>query len=150
LAAAQFNLALRYSLGQGVPHNDAQAAELFRESAMQGFAKAENNLGVLYEHGLGVKQDYAAAAKWYRKAATQGHAAAAYHLGRLYMLGSGVAQSYAEAWLWFDHSAQRSAGAQHDRAEKARDDAKEGLTPVELENLRGRANGLLTASPPRR
>ena len=56
-AAAQYNLAVMYEHGEGVPQSPAMAAMWYWKSAEQGTDLAQYNLGVLYEHGLGVPQD---------------------------------------------------------------------------------------------
>ena len=43
---AQHNLGLRYSTGEGVPQDDAEAITWYRLAAEQGSASAQNNLGV--------------------------------------------------------------------------------------------------------
>jgi TPR repeat protein len=68
-ADAQFNLALMYRNGDGVPQDDAEAAKWYRRAAEQGLAEAQYNLAVMYRRGLGVPQDYAEAVKWYQRAA---------------------------------------------------------------------------------
>ncbi len=53
-ADAQYNLALKYDNGQGVPQDYAEAAKWYRKAAEQGIAKAQNNLGLKYAKGDGV------------------------------------------------------------------------------------------------
>ena len=72
----QFNLALMYEKGIGVPQDEKEAVVWYRRSAEQGFANAQFNLGVLYENGRGCAVDFAQAKKWYRKASAQGDALA--------------------------------------------------------------------------
>ena len=40
MAAAQFNLALMYDHGEGVPENDAEAVKWYRKAADQGLARS--------------------------------------------------------------------------------------------------------------
>jgi TPR repeat protein len=61
-ALAQFNLALMYDKGQGVPQNDAAAVNWYRKAADQGDVRAQCNLAAKYTKGRGVPQDYATAA----------------------------------------------------------------------------------------
>ena len=75
-AVAQFNLGVKYDLGQSVPQNHAEAVKWYRLAADQGHASAQYNLGVSYDDGRGVPQNHAEALKWYRLAADQGQAAA--------------------------------------------------------------------------
>ncbi len=62
--AAQFDLAIKFSLGDGVPQDWSQAAWWFRKAADQGLAVAQGNLGGLYDRGRGVPQDNIEAHKW--------------------------------------------------------------------------------------
>ena len=68
-ATAQFNLALMYEIGKGVPQDYAQALKWYRKAAEQGNAKAQNNLALMYAKGQGVPQDYVQAHKWFNLAA---------------------------------------------------------------------------------
>jgi TPR repeat protein len=68
-AHAALALGLMYARGQGVPHDDAQAAELMKQAAEHGLAHAQEFLGNMYETGQGVKKDLAEAYFWYRLAA---------------------------------------------------------------------------------
>jgi hypothetical protein len=65
MAAAQYNLALSYAQGLGVPQDYKAAAGLYRQAAEQGLAAAQLNLGALYQNGDGVPQDYVQAYMWY-------------------------------------------------------------------------------------
>ncbi len=100
-AKAQYNLALMYYKGKGVPQDDQEAAKWYRKAAEQGNAKAQNNLGIMYYKGKGIPQNYQAAAKWYRKAAEQGDAKAQYNLGLMYYKGKGTPQNYQKVVKWF-------------------------------------------------
>ena len=69
-AAALFELGSYYTLE---PHRNWQrAAELLRQSALQGFAPAQSSLAVLYWAGKGVPQDRIEAYAWLGLAAEQG------------------------------------------------------------------------------
>jgi len=68
-ASAQFNLAVMYDHGRGVPRDDAEAAKWVRMAAEQGHAHAQYYLSSLYGAGKGVPQDPAEAVKWLRMAA---------------------------------------------------------------------------------
>jgi hypothetical protein len=73
-AAAQFELGSYYTLE---PHRNWQrAAELLRQSALQGFAPAQSSLAILYWAGKGVPQDRIEAYAWIGLAAEQGERAA--------------------------------------------------------------------------
>ena len=64
-AKAQWGLGAMYSLGRGVPQDDAEAVKWYRKAAEQGVAEAQYNLGFMYRKGLGVAQDYVRAYAWY-------------------------------------------------------------------------------------
>jgi uncharacterized protein len=71
---AQFNMALLYLDGKGVPENPAEAATWFRRAAEQDYEKAQHNLGAMYGSGQGVKRDYIQAYKWLNICAAKGDA----------------------------------------------------------------------------
>ena len=73
-ATAQFNLAVMYHKGKGVPQDYAEAAKWYRKAAEQGHADAQYNLGNMYGKGQGVPQDYVQAHMWFNLAAAQGAA----------------------------------------------------------------------------
>ena len=82
---AQYNLAVRYSSGRGVPQNDAEALTWFRKSAESGHAPAQVTLGLIYREGSrGVKKDPEHAVDWFRKAANQGDPNGQSELGFMY------------------------------------------------------------------
>ena len=62
--AAQYNLALMYRRGLGVPQDPAKAAEWYLRTARQGDARAQLAIGLMYAEGLGVPQDYVQAHMW--------------------------------------------------------------------------------------
>jgi hypothetical protein len=99
-ASAQFKLALRYDVGQGVPQDYAEAVKWLRRAADQDFVKAQYNLGCMYDSGQGVSQNHAEAAKWFREAAEHGYVSAQKNLGAKYGRGQGVPQSDVEAYVW--------------------------------------------------
>ena len=110
VAEAQFALGDAYALGQGVPHDEAEAVAWWRLAAAQGHATAQVALGGAYANGWGgVPQDYQVAVTWYHRAATQGDAEAHYNLGFMYANGRGVSQDDAEAVRWYPLG--RRAGA---------------------------------------
>jgi len=71
-ARAQFNLALMYYNGEGVPKNAAEAVKWYRRAAEQGLAEAQINLGVMYGQGEGVPKSSIDAYFWFNLAAAQG------------------------------------------------------------------------------
>jgi len=53
-----------FEQGQGMPVNQAEAAEWYRRAADQGYAEAQHKLGMQYAEGRGVLRDYALAYMW--------------------------------------------------------------------------------------
>jgi TPR repeat protein len=68
-AMAQFELGLRYNLGNGVPKDYATARQWYEKAAAQGNVHAQSFLGFLYYDGNGVPQDYVRAYMWHNLAA---------------------------------------------------------------------------------
>lgn len=99
--AAQFNLGLMYSRGDGVAQDDVEAMRFFRMAAEQGEARAQYNVGAMYRLGEGVPLDYVEAVRWYRLAAEQGNGRAQSELAFMYGQGLGVPQNYVEAAHWY-------------------------------------------------
>ncbi|MHB9147125.1 MAG: tetratricopeptide repeat protein [Candidatus Amoebophilus sp.] len=89
------------------------AADIYQESANQGYAEAQNNLGWMYHNGLGLNKDYTQALAWYQKAADQGYAEAQCNLGDMYYYGLGVCKNYTQALTWY----QKAAGQDHAKAQ---------------------------------
>jgi len=56
--AAQFQMGVMYTLGQGVKQDHKKAIKWYRDAAMQGDGNAQTNLGYFYKNGQGVKQDF--------------------------------------------------------------------------------------------
>ena len=134
-ARAQYNLALMYAKGWGVPQDYAVAVEWYRRAAEQGLAEAQFNLAQMYFGGRGVPQDDAVAVEWYRKAAEQGLAMAQFNLAWMYDEGRGVPQDYAVAHKWLSLAASRFPASEvelHDKAVKAREAIARQMTPAQI------------------
>ena len=56
-ARAQYEIALRYDVGDGVALDDAEAVKWYRAAAEQGNAEAQNRLGLKYDFGEGTALD---------------------------------------------------------------------------------------------
>jgi TPR repeat protein len=69
---AQYNLAIMYDNGEGVPQDYSEAVKWYRLAAEQGDAKAQNALGAMYEFGLTILQDNIMAHMWYNIASANG------------------------------------------------------------------------------
>ena len=105
-AAAQYNLGLVLSRGQGAAPDVHGALAWFRKAAAGGHPGAQYALGLLYQIGQGVKRDLAAAAGWYLKAANQGYAGAQSRLAAMLANGDGVPRDDASAAKWFRAAAK--------------------------------------------
>ena len=117
-ADAQFNLALLYYTGVGIPQDRRYAIYWYTKAAEQGHVNAQYNLGKLYMYGYGeeVRQDPKKAVYWLTKASQQGLVQAQYGLGHLYEWGDGGPQDYKQAFYWYTKaSEQGNLFAQEDR-----------------------------------
>ncbi|SFT43610.1 hypothetical protein SAMN05444141_101540 [Pseudovibrio denitrificans] len=141
----QFQLAIAYLSGTGVPEDRAKAAVWLRKAASQGLADAQYILARMHYFGDGVPQDYAKAAEWYRKVALQGDSAAQYLLARMHYDGDGVPQDYITAYMWVN-----MAAASGDQIPKdLRDEILQQLTPEQVTEGQKMTRGWLAAYPPR-
>jgi len=66
LPEAQYLLADRYYLGDGVPEDYAETARLYRLAAEQEFADAQYELGFMCKNGTGVPLSFERAYMWFR------------------------------------------------------------------------------------
>jgi localization factor PodJL len=103
--AAQYEIALRFADGRGMPQNLNAAAQWFERAAKQGLAPAQFRLGGLYEKGLGVKKDLDAARRYYALAGEAGNAKALHNLAVLYAEGMDGKPDYQTAAQWFRKAA---------------------------------------------
>ena len=61
---AQYNLAVMYANGRGVPRDEAEANRWYRRAAEQGDASAQSLVGSAYLFGRGVPKDFVQAYLW--------------------------------------------------------------------------------------
>ncbi len=66
---SQYQIAVLYLRGDGVPQSFAEAVKWFRKAADRGDGDAQFNLGHMYAQGSGVKKDFIEAYKWFYVAA---------------------------------------------------------------------------------
>ena len=69
---AQYNLAVMYASGRGVPQDEAEAHRWYRRAAEQGDAAAQSIIGSAYLFGRGAPKDYVQAHLWLSLAARGG------------------------------------------------------------------------------
>jgi localization factor PodJL len=105
--SAEFEVALRFAQGRGVPSDQQQAAHWLELGAQQGLAPAQFRLGSFYEKGIGVKKDLAEARRLYLAAATKGNAKAMHNLAVLCAEGVNGPGDYQTAAQWFHKAAER-------------------------------------------
>ena len=131
-AIAQFNLAIMYKKGRGVPKDYTKAVEWFRKAADQGDALAKYQLGKMYLSGHGVRQNDAEAFKWIQGSAELGYSKAQYHTGVMYKLGQGVPENKVLAYMWFSVAVSRSYYPENRKATIARRTVADKMTPAEI------------------
>jgi localization factor PodJL len=107
---AEYELALRYAEGRGVPQNLEEAARWFDRAANAGLVPAQFRLGSLYEKGTGVKKDLQAARRLYVSAAEKGNAEAMHNLAVLIAEGVDGKPDYKSAVQWFRKAAAHGVG----------------------------------------
>jgi TPR repeat protein/chromosome segregation ATPase len=106
-APAQYNLAIAYELGHGVPADERQAFKYYLAAAEQGFGAAQYNVGNMYAVGRGIGQDLFESNLWLKQAAEKGIVEAQFNLGLAYEAGRGVKKDDAQAARWYKQAADR-------------------------------------------
>ena len=97
---AQYEMALRYADGEGVPQNYRDAMAWFAKAAANGNDNAQWKLGLGYIKGIGVPHDERKAVVWFKRAANHGDIRAQSALSDLYLNGRGVPRDYVRAYTW--------------------------------------------------
>jgi hypothetical protein len=97
---AQYEMALRYADGEGVPQNYRDAMAWFAKAAANGNDDAQWKLGLGYIKGIGVSHDERNAVVWFKRAANHGDVRAQSALSDLYLSGRGVPRDYVRAYTW--------------------------------------------------
>ena len=100
VSIAQYEIALRYAHGEGVPQNYREAMAWFAKAAANGDDNAQWKLGLGYIKGIGVPHDERKAAVWFKQAANHGDIRAQSALSDLYLNGRGVPRDYVRAYTW--------------------------------------------------
>lgn len=96
---ACINLGVLYENGDGVVHDDIEAARLYNVAATVGHPIAQMNLAVMYRDGqLGGAPNYLKAAIYFHLAAVQGYAPALFDLAVMHLDGLGCIKSYDTAF----------------------------------------------------
>jgi TPR repeat protein len=97
---AQYEMAVRYADGEGVPQNYQDAMAWFAKAAANGNEKAQWKLGLGYIKGIGVPHDEREAVIWFKRAANRGDIRAQSALSDVYLSGRGVPRDYVRAYTW--------------------------------------------------
>ena len=58
VADAQYNLAVMYREGQGVPKNNKEPISWLNRAVQKGHSRAQSDLGSMYAYGIGIKTNY--------------------------------------------------------------------------------------------
>nr|MBA3536934.1 sel1 repeat family protein [Tatlockia sp.] len=103
----EYDLALMYVKGKGIPVNYTKAIEYFSKAAEQGYSAAMTQLAELYFKGLGVARNDQKALELYKKAAASGDADALYQLGLLSETGIATKIDYSNAVSYYDQAAAK-------------------------------------------
>jgi type II secretory pathway predicted ATPase ExeA len=104
--SAEYELAMRYAQGSGVPQNYSEAVRWFERAAEQGSASAQWKLGLAYLNGIGIVRGEAKAAQWIQRAANQGNPLAQVALSQLYLEGRGVEKDLTTSYTWASIASQ--------------------------------------------
>ncbi|MGB5883761.1 MAG: transglycosylase SLT domain-containing protein [Desulfobulbales bacterium] len=130
-ADAQFNLALLYYTGLGIPQDRRYAIYWYTKAAEQGHVQAQYYLGKLYNFGYGeeVRQDFKLAVYWLTKASEQGLVQAQYLLGHMYEYDDEPPQDYKQAFFWYTKAAEQN----HYFAKEDRDRMLEKMSQSQIE-----------------
>ena len=104
---AQYNLALMYDNGDGIPKNEKKALHWYLESAKQGDSEAQLKLALMYIEGDGTPKNEKKALHWFTESAKQGDSAAQYSLALMYYNGDGIPKNEKRALHWFTESAKQ-------------------------------------------
>jgi enhanced entry protein EnhC len=102
---ADYNLALMYEYGKGMPADDEKANILFTEAANKGFNPAMNQLATMYFDGIGQPRNEQQALFWYKKAAALGNGNSLYMLGLLAETGVASKLDFAQALNYYQQAA---------------------------------------------
>ncbi|CEK09914.1 tetratricopeptide repeat protein [Legionella hackeliae] len=103
----QYNLALIYEDGKGMPVDYAKARALFGKAAELGHKQSMTQLAELYFNGLGGSRDEQQALHWYKKAAALGESDALYQLGLLSETGVATKLDFSNAVNYYQESANK-------------------------------------------
>lgn len=102
-----YNLALMYEYGKGVPVDYQKAKVLFTNAANKGVDEAMNQLGGMYFYGWGQPRNTQQALVWYKKAAELGNGNALYVLGLLSETGVATKLDFPDALKYYKEASDK-------------------------------------------
>jgi len=132
---AQYEMAVRYADGEGVPQNYQDAMAWFAKAAANGNEKAQCKLGLGYIKGIGVPHDEREAVIWFKRAANRGDIRAQSALSDVYLSGRGVPRDYVRAYTWANIAAGLGEN-DNDRLEAIRS----RMTAIQIEDANRRTS----------
>jgi len=147
-AEAMFELGGLYEVGSCAPVDKPKALAWLIKASEKGNGAASSAVGRLYySGGQGITANYAEALRWSSKGAILFNAEAFYYLGLLYQNGMGVPADHQKAYALFNISMHLYAFFTDGRtvAPRARDNAREALTPSEVADAKKVSEHLLNA-----
>ena len=110
-AVAQYELAMDYYDGRGVPADPQEAIKLLEASSAQGNGFAKYWLGTEKVNGTNIPADYPDALKLFQEAADFGAPEALTELGKMYYRGQSVPVDYVKALDYFRSAALKNAAS---------------------------------------
>ncbi|MDR0822852.1 MAG: sel1 repeat family protein [Endomicrobium sp.] len=81
---AQYELGMKYRMGEGIQQDFQEAKRWIQKAAEQGYAEAQYFLGLMHYIGKEIPKDNQEAKRWFQKAAEQGHAEAQSNLETMF------------------------------------------------------------------
>lgn len=107
-APAQYQMAMIYKHGYGVPKDGMKSVELLKLAVKRNYPDALFELALLHTEGKFVKQDLKKAFQLTNKAANKGLVGAQYNLAVMYANGEGVKQDDFAASRWYKAAANQN------------------------------------------
>lgn len=149
---AQYDLAMLYWRGEGVPRNRELALKWLQKAVDAQLSSAQFVLGQVYESGDGLPRDLQQATRLFEAAARQGHRDAQVSVATQYYLGRGAPQDYGRAARWYraaaeqgDVGAQYLLASQYEHGLGLKKDWREAVRWYALAGQQGDQAGLLKA-----
>jgi enhanced entry protein EnhC len=102
-----YDLALMYQYGKGVPVDYQKAKVLFTAAADKGYSEAMNQIASMYFYGLGQDRNDQQALDWYKKAANLGNANALYVLGLFSETGFATKLDFQDALKYYQEASSQ-------------------------------------------